>query len=189
MRARTFAAVCFLSACVVAYGASARGDTSVERPIDVAKSKAQFAIQHVFVAHVVGTIPIESGSVTLPPDSPIPLGATAVLDASRVATGDGDRDAALRSPDYFDVKRFPTWTFTSTKIVPSGPAAFGMDGTLTIHGVSQPEHLDVTVRGDAQHPLYHATGKIDRHAFGMAVTRLDPAIGKTADVILDIALQ
>jgi polyisoprenoid-binding protein YceI len=64
-----------------------------------------------------------------------------------------------------------------------------MDGVLTMHGVSQPEHLEVTVGGDAAHPSYHAVGHVDRHGFGMSVTRIDPAIGGTADVILDVVLK
>ena len=111
------------------------------------------------------------------------------LDAAHVDSGDRDRDASLESSDYFDTQKFPEWTFASTKITPTGPAAFGLDGTLTIHGVAQPEHLDVTVTGDAKSPQYHATGRIDRHAFGMKGARLDPVIGKDADVTLDIVLS
>jgi polyisoprenoid-binding protein YceI len=159
------------------------------RAIDPVKSKAQFSVQHVFVEHVIGTIPIVNGSLELEPDSVIPVSATAVLDASKVQSGDRDRDDSLRSPDFFDVKKFPMWTFTSTKVTPAGPAAFGLDGTLTVHGVTQPEHLDVTVRGDPSHPVYHAVGKIDRHAFGMSVTRIDPVIGGTADITLDVVVK
>jgi polyisoprenoid-binding protein YceI len=118
----------------------------------------------------------------------IPAAVTAVLDATRISSGDPDRDGSLESPDYFDAKRFPTWTFASSKISLTGPATFVMEGTLTIHGVTQPERLDVTVGGSAVAPLYHATGGIDRHAFGMKGTRLDPAIGDQADVTLDISL-
>jgi len=64
-----------------------------------------------------------------------------------------------------------------------------MDGNLTIHGVTQPEHLSVTIKGDTSHPIYHAVGQIDRHAFGMSVTRLDPTIGNNADITLDITLK
>jgi polyisoprenoid-binding protein YceI len=159
------------------------------RAIDTANSRAQFSITHVFVEHVTGTVPILSGSVALSSGSSLPAGATAVLDATMLATGDSDQTAALRSPDFFDVKRFPTWTFASTRVTPEGPSTFGMDGNLTIHGVTQPEHLEVSVTGDAAHPHYHATTRIDRHAFGMSVTRLDPAIGGIADVTLDVTLK
>ena len=64
-----------------------------------------------------------------------------------------------------------------------------MDGLLTIHGVARNEHLDVTVAGTPAHPSYRATGTIDRHAFGMPVTRLDPVIGGSVDVILDVTLK
>ncbi|HVR47230.1 MAG TPA: YceI family protein [Candidatus Binatia bacterium] len=161
----------------------------VARPIDVARSKATFEVTHVFVEHVVGTVPIQSGTIVLKPGSAIPISAAAVLDATRISSGDPDRDASLRSTDFFDAKRFPTWTFASTKVVPKGVASFEMDGDLTIHGVTQPEHLDVTVTGDAADPSYHATAHIDRHVFGMATTRLDPAIGGVVDTTLDITLK
>jgi len=160
-----------------------------ERRLDPARSTAQFSIQHVFVEHVTGTIPIVDGSLELSEGSVIPSRATAVLDASRMNTGDRDRDASLESPDYFDTKRFPTWTFSSTRIVATGPGAFSMDGMLTMHGVTQAEHLEVIVRGDAAHRIYHATGHIDRRTWGMKGTRLDPAIGNIADVVLDVVLN
>jgi polyisoprenoid-binding protein YceI len=167
----------------------ARADSGLTRAIDPAKSKAQFSIRHVFVEHVTGTVPIASGSVTLSAGSTVPTGITAVLDATRISSGDPDRDGSLESPDYFDTKNFPTWTFVSSKIAVTGPATFVVDGTLRIHGVTQPERLDVTVSGTTAQPVYHATGAIDRHAFGMKGTRLDPAIGDEASVTLDVSLK
>jgi polyisoprenoid-binding protein YceI len=190
MRGAGFVALVLLSVCMLLPHSAARADAPPgARAVDTAKSKATFSIQHVFVEHVGGTMPIAGGYVVLQPGSAIPLSASAELDAAKVDTGDSDRDESLRSPDFFDVKRFPQWTFASTRIVPRGTAAFEMDGTLTVHGVAQPERLDVAVSGDAVHPVYHAVGHIDRRAFGMAVTRLDGAIGGSADVTLDIALK
>ncbi|HEY6324993.1 MAG TPA: YceI family protein [Candidatus Cybelea sp.] len=174
---------------LIAAVASVALSTPETRAIDVARSKATFDVTHVFVEHVVGTIPIASGTVVLKPGSAIPVSAAAVLDATRIASGDSDRDVSLRSPDFFDTARFPTWTFISTKIVPKGDASFEMQGNLTIHGVSRPERLDATVTGDPADPSYHATARIDRHAFGMTTTRLDPAIGATAGVTLDVTLK
>lgn len=157
--------------------------------IDTAHSKASFSVQHIFVERVTGTVPISGGIVVLPPDSAIPQELTAELDPGKVSSGDRDRDASLVSIDFFNVKAFPKWTFASTKITPAGANAFGLDGTLTIHGVTAPEHLDVTIRGDPAHRSYHAVGHIDRGDFHMPVTRLDPVIGKTVDVTLDITLK
>jgi len=176
-------------ALVITSATCAFADESVPHAIDAAKSRASFSVQHVFVEHVTGTVPIVSGSVVLPPDSSTPDSLTAQLDPGKVASGDRDRDSSLVSPDFFDVKDYPVWTFTSTKITPVSATAFGLDGSLTIHGVSAPEHLDVTIHGDAAHRVYHAFGHVDRRAFHMPVTRLDPAIGNIVDTTLDITLK
>ncbi len=156
--------------------------------IDPAKSAVTFSVQHIFVEHVNGSVPVLSGTIDLPEGSLVPASVSAVLDATKLKTGDPDRDGVMGTPEWFDTKKFPTWTFTSTKITPTSNG-FTMDGNFTMHGVTQPEHLVVTVSGDPQHPVYHATGQIDRHAFGMTVTRLDPVIGGTVDVTLDIHVR
>jgi polyisoprenoid-binding protein YceI len=159
------------------------------RAIDIAKSSAQFSVAHIWVERVTGTVPVLGGAVSLEPGSVIPQSVNAVLDATRIITGEPDRDRSLESPDFFDAAKFPRWTFASTRIVPKGPASFEIDGDLTIHGVTQPERLDVTASGDPLHPEYRAKAQIDRHAFGMLRTRLDPTIGNTVDVTLDIVLE
>jgi polyisoprenoid-binding protein YceI len=164
-------------------------ETPAQRAVDTTKSRAQFSVKHIWVESVTGTVPILDGSVTLDAGSIVPTRVSAVLDATNIATGEPDRDRSLESPDFFDSKRFPTWTFVSTKIVPKGPSAFDVEGSLTIHGVAQPERLSVSVAGNAVHPVYHATAQIDRHAFNMTVTRLDPTIGQIAEVTLDVALK
>jgi polyisoprenoid-binding protein YceI len=189
MRRRCAAVLLTCSIFALAGARSAASADPAAREIDAAKSSAQFSIEHIFVERVTGTVPILSGSVTVPPGASLPTGVTAVLDATRISSGDRDRDRSLESPDYFDTKNFPTWTFTSTKVVSTGPAACGIDGTLTLHGVSVAQHLDVTIRGDEAHPVYHAVGRINRHAFGMKGARLDPVIGDAADVTLDIILK
>ncbi len=174
---------------VLAIALVAAGAASPSYPIDATHSRAQFSVSHIWVERVTGTVPIRSGSVTLDADSAIPTSATAEIDATKISSGEPDRDKSLESPDFFDSSKFPTWTFVSTKIVPQGAGAFEMDGDLTIHGVTQPERLAVKVSGTPPHLTYHATGQIDRHAFGMAKTTLDPTIGNTADVTLDVVLQ
>jgi polyisoprenoid-binding protein YceI len=168
---------------------AAGSESAVVRTIDPGRSTAVFSVTHIFVERVTGTVPVQNGAIVLKAASLVPASATATLDATRIATGDPDRDASLRSPDFFDTKRFPTWAFISTKVTPHGAGAFTMDGNLTIHGVTRPERLDVTVGGDAQHPMYHAIAHVDRRSFGMATTRLDPTIGEVADVTLNILVK
>jgi polyisoprenoid-binding protein YceI len=159
------------------------------REIDSATSVARFSVSHIWVERITGTVPIVAGSVTLEPDALIPESVSGVLDATRIATGEPDRDRSLTSSDFFDAAKYPHWTFVSTKILPTGSGSFEMDGNLTLHGVTQSEHLNVTVGGTPANPVYHAQTQIDRHAFGMTRTRLDPTIGDTVDVTLDITLK
>jgi polyisoprenoid-binding protein YceI len=191
MRAPTLALALSIAVAAMAHSSSACAGAGAAESyaIDAAKSKATFSVQHIFVERVTGSVPIVGGNVVLPPDSAIPVSLSADLDPSKIESGDRDRDAALESPDFFDVKADPEWTFTSTKITPLNASAFGVNGTLTMHGVSVPEHLDVAVRGDAAHRVYHAVSHVDRRAFHMTVTRLDPVIGNIVDVTLDIALK
>lgn len=169
--------------------AALMAQTPAARSIDVAQSSAKFTISHLWVEHVSGTVPILRGQVTMGSDGLIPTRVSAVVDASQIDTNEPDRDRDLRSNNFFETGKYPTWTFTSTRIVPQSSTAFEMEGDLTIHGVTRPEHLRVTVTGTPAHPAYHAATKIDRRAFGMAVTRLDSTIGETADVTLDIVLK
>jgi len=189
MRTKIAATIFLASIVLGAQSTAAYADSTVQRTIDVRSSKASFSVQHVFVERVGGTVPILSGSLILPAGSQIPLQASASLDATKIDTGDPDRDGSLESPDFFDAGKFPIWTFTSTKVMSTGPDTFAMDGLLSVHGVTQAEHLSVTVVRDAARLRYHAVAQIDRHAFGMAITRLDPAIGSTVEVVLDLVLR
>jgi polyisoprenoid-binding protein YceI len=153
--------------------------------IDPAHSKAEFSVEHLFVEHVTGVVPIVHGTVDLPDGATVPKHVSAVLDPTKMRTGEDDRDGALQTADWFDTKQFPTWSFDSEKITPTA-AGFIMSGLLTIHGVSKEEALTVLTLGTPEHPIYHATCTIDRHVFGMKTTRLDPAIGTMVDVTLDI---
>jgi polyisoprenoid-binding protein YceI len=163
--------------------------TLLSRPIDAARSTASFSVAHIYVERVSGTVPILAGTVTIDPQTLLPKSVGATLDAAKLRSGDEDRDAALQGPDWFDTKKFPTWSFTSTSVTPTGAASCTILGLLTMHGVTQPQRLDVTIAGTPEHPEYRAIGHVDRHAFGMSVTRLDPVIGNPVDVTLDMVLK
>ncbi|HET9030047.1 MAG TPA: YceI family protein, partial [Candidatus Aquilonibacter sp.] len=106
--------------------------------IDPTHSSARFSVEHVFVQHVEGSVPILRGTVDVPAGSLIPRRVSAQLDAAQLRTDDPDRDDALRSAEWFDTARFPTWSFVSTAIVPDA-RGIRIDGMLTVHGVTQPE--------------------------------------------------
>ncbi|GAC1492861.1 MAG: hypothetical protein NVS1B2_06690 [Vulcanimicrobiaceae bacterium] len=118
----------------------------------------------------------------------VPTHVEASLDPAGVRTDDADRDEDLHGPDWFDVARYPTWTFASGEIAPTA-TGFTMAGTFTMHGVARPVTLAVTVLQPPPHAHYRATATLDRHAFGMRVTRFDATIGNDVDLVLDIQLR
>ena len=69
------------------------------------------------------------------------------IEAASVDTGSGLKNGKLKSKDFFDVEQNPYITFKSTKIVPTGPHTYEVDGDFTIRGVSNPEKLTLTVSG------------------------------------------
>ena len=169
-----------------AIGAAAQADESVA--LDAARSHARFSITHVYVQRVDGSVPIAGGSVVFASGSALPAKITATLDARRVDTGNGDRDDDLQGPDWFDTRKYPTWTFSSTAVRPGANGAFAVEGALTVHGVAQPVVLAVTPANAGGRTVYHAVAKLDRRAFGMKVTPIDGLLGSDVDVTLDITL-
>jgi polyisoprenoid-binding protein YceI len=152
--------------------------------IDPAHSRASFSVSHVMVARVTGTVPIVAGTITLAPDGVTPVAVNAVLDPRRLSTGDPDRDGDLQGDGWFDSKKFSTWNFKSDAVTLGPNATLSIAGTITIHGVTRPVTLAVTV---APAMGYHATAHLDRHQFGMKAGRMDSLIGSDVTIDLDIS--
>jgi polyisoprenoid-binding protein YceI len=97
---------------------------------------------------------------------------TGVLDveiqAASVDTGSGFKDNTLKGSDFFDVANNPLITFKSTKISPTGPNTFELDGNFTIRGVTRPEQLTLTVSGEGTGSgTINGTLYFDRKDYGM----------------------
>jgi polyisoprenoid-binding protein YceI len=142
--------------------------------LDRDHSVAGFTIKHLLLSRVHGTMKIVSVDMSLRPDSAVPLTVDAVIDPGSVNTSERDRDRDLRSAEWFDVERFPTIHFVSSRVDPAPKAnQFRVTGTLTMHGVSRDVTLDVTAaaakrddRGLAHHD-FTATTNFDRRDFGL----------------------
>ncbi len=185
MRSAILASVALFIAALPGQVGAAETTTRV---LTAAHSHAIFAVTHLYVAKVTGTVPIVSGSATYGTSPTTPISVEATLNARRVKTDDGDRDDDLQGPDWFDTKRFPMWTFHSTSISPAA-SGFMMQGTLTIHGVARPVALAVQQTHGLPHPAYHAVGHVDRHAFGMKITPQDGLIGSDVELTLDVEFE
>ncbi len=158
--------------------------------VDPNHTTAQFTARHFGIVPVIGTIPVKSAVVKLPPGSQIPIEVSAELDPSDVDTHNGMRDNDIRSGHYFDVATYPNMTFQSTKITGTDPKHFTIVGNLTMHGQTHPVTLNAGVVGAGKTPrgrsviAYAATGTIERSQWGMG---LGPVIvGNSVDLSLNV---
>lgn len=159
------------------------------RDVDIKSSKVTFTIKHVLIEDVSGRVPLLNAAVTLAAGSALPTAIDATLDPRRIDSGDGDRDHVLQGTDWFDTAKYPQWNFTAKKIVATSSTTFVASGTLTIHGQAASVEVHGTIVRGLPKPEYTATATVDRHAFGMSVTRADRLIGNDATIALRIDLQ
>jgi polyisoprenoid-binding protein YceI len=119
---------------------------------------------------------------------------TATIDVSTINTGVTPRDNHLKTPDFFDVAKFPTATFTSTSVEKSG-SGLTVTGNFTLHGVTRPVVLSVedfsapqeSVMDHKQHRGFTATTILSRSAFGIGPKF--PAVVVGDDVKLTIEIE
>lgn len=104
--------------------------------IDPAHSTVSFTIKHMMIAKVHGGFEKLSGKLVYDAANPTQSSIEVEIDAASINTREPQRDAHLKSADFFDVERFPTLSFKSTKIAVSGEGELQLTGDLTIHGVT-----------------------------------------------------
>ena len=176
--------------------ASAVAQTSTWQ-IDPNHSSAQFAVRHLVVSTVRGTFNKLSGTAQYDPAHPAASSIEATIDAASVDTRVEARDKDLRSPNFFDVDKYPTITFKSKKVEAAGAGKLKITGDLTIHGVTKEVVLDVDGitapinDGRGQRVGASATTKINRRDFGLQYNRMVEAsavVGDDVTITLDIEL-
>src|SRR6516165_3697309 len=116
---------------------------TVTYKIDPAHSNAGFKIRHLMVANVRGEFPGLNGTIVFDHANPANSTVEADIDVKSLTTRDEQRDAHLKSADFFDVEKYPTMHFVSRKVSLNGGGEFKVIGDLTIHGVTRPVTLDV----------------------------------------------
>lgn len=160
-----------LVAWIAAFAAAAPAATSTWQ-IDPNHSTAQFVVRHLGISNVQGDFTKVSGTIVLDDQDISKSNVTAAIDASSVDTRVTMRDNDLKSANFFDVVKYPTMTFQSTKIWSSGNGTAKMTGNLTIHGVTKEVTFDVTGPSAPVNTMgvrrgVEATTSISRKDFGI----------------------
>jgi polyisoprenoid-binding protein YceI len=142
--------------------------------IDPAHSVAEFKVKHMMISNIKGRFSKLSGILSLDESGHHHSRVEVSAEAGSIHTGDDQRDAHLKSPDFFDVEKFPTLTFKSSGVRVVNDGELSVEGDLTIHGVTR--KVTFTVEGPtppSKDPwgntriAVSASTKINRKDFGL----------------------
>jgi polyisoprenoid-binding protein YceI len=139
--------------------------------IDPIHSEVGFTARHMMVSKVRGRFRAFSGQIVTGAD-PLDSSVTAEIDMSSIDTGQEQRDAHIRSADFFEVETYPTMTYRSTGVRWHGDG-FTVDGDLTLKGVTRKVPLTLELGGFGPDPYggtragFTATAEINRRDFGV----------------------
>ncbi len=163
--------------------------------IDPSHSAIDFVVRHLVAAKVRGGFQSFTGSIVIG-DAPEQSSVDVEIDVASIDTGVEDRDAHLRSADFFDVENQPTASFVSTAVTPKSDGDYVVSGDLTIAGVTRPVSLDLEYAGAVVDPwgndriVFSATTEINREDFGLtwnqALETGGVMVSKTAKIEIDV---
>jgi len=151
--------------------------------IDPNHTESSFVVKHLMVSNVRGQFGKTTGTIFQDDKDITKSKAEITIDATTIDTRVEKRDAHLKSPDFFDVQKFPTITFKSTKMTKGeGANTLKVEGDLTIHGVTKPvvvnvEYTPDTLAGGKMVKGITATTKVNRKDFGLNWNRTIEAGG------------
>lgn len=161
----------FIAALPLLIAGIAHAD-AVEWKFDPSHTNVGFSVPHLVISSVEGRFREASAKVTLD-DADLSKSQVSVeINAASIDTGDAKRDEHLKSPEFFDVKKFPKVTFKSTKITKAG-AGYKLTGDLTIRDKTKAVTLDATLSAPVKTPWGNqaraakVSGKIKRADFGL----------------------
>lgn len=145
--------------------------------IDFSHSTIAFSVKHMMITTVRGEFRRFSGVIDFNEAEPGSSTVTVEIDASSVNTNEPNRDQHLRSPDFFDVEKYPTLTFKSKRVEVIDAHRGRIIGDLSIHGVTQEVSLDTEYGGISVNPEgqqvagFSAQAVVNRKDFGLLWNR------------------
>jgi len=167
--------------------------------IDPAHTEVEFSVRHLMLSNVKGRFANVTGAARFDEQGNALEALDVTIPTTTVDTRVEQRDNHLRSPDFFDVAKYPTISFKGRRVQGTLSDAFKLVGELTIHGVTREVTLDVTLEGSGNDPWgnerrgYNATGKIDRRDFGLTWNQALEAggvvVGNDVKITINTELQ
>ena len=158
--------------------------------VDPAHTYPNFEINHLGFSTMHGRFGATTGKITL--DTAAKSGSIDItIDATSIDTGHAKRDTHLKSDEFFNVAKFPTLAYKSSKLKFNGDKLSGADGELTMLGVTKPVSLAVTAFNCGPHPMNkkpmcgaNATATIKRSDFGLST--YVPAVGDEVKISIEV---
>lgn len=142
--------------------------------IDPAHSHVMFKVERFGLSNTIGGFVDVAGAVSLDKNAPEKSSVTATVKIASVDSNNAEREGHLRGPSWLDAEQFPLMTFTSTQVEQTGESTAKVTGDLTLHGVTRPLTLNVTLHKIGADPVskreaagFTATGSLKRGDFGM----------------------
>jgi polyisoprenoid-binding protein YceI len=163
--------------------------------IDVVHSTVGFTVRHLMVSKVHGYFTKWTGKLAFDDQNPSASHAEVQIDIASVDTREPQRDAHLRTGDFFEVEKYPHMTFKSTGVERGASDHFKVTGDLTLRGVTRPVVLDVEYGGRSKHPQmgervgFSATTSINRKDFGVSFNQLLDNGGVALSEKVDIRIE
>lgn len=177
MRVFLTALAMFAAACATTATTQAQVSAPLaaeEYVIDPAHTQVAFSIERFGFNFVLGRFDNLAGTIMLDQANPERSSVTATIQVASISSGNTTRDEHLRGERWLDAARFPTMNFRSTAVRRTGENAAEVRGDLTLHGVTAPVTLNVTMNQigllpNNQRPGvgFSATGVLSRAAFGL----------------------
>lgn len=141
--------------------------------IDPQHTQIEFSVRHMMISKVRGQFKSFEGTLDINTDNPAASSVAGTVDVASIDTREPQRDAHLRSADFFDAEKYPKLSFRSSRIEPAGKGRYKVVGDLTIKDVSREVVFDVTDEGRAQDPWGNqrwgvsASTRLNRKDFGL----------------------
>lgn len=156
---------------IAAFGAQAADKYT----IDPTHTQVEFTYSHFGFSNITGRFDTVESEFLFDAADPTQSSVKITIPVSSLSTGVEKLDTHLLTADFFDAPKYPTATFTSTGVTAAGEGKLKVAGDLTIHGVTRPVVLDVTINKIGEHPMakvaaagFDASTTIKRSDFGIA---------------------